>query len=234
WPGTIDEPGSWVDEADERNSLNLIATVNDDDDNRDGIVDNDREQSPAIVAADDDLMTFVVRELAMDFDEGTLELFAGDGLHVFTADGEQELNLPLALDLAAPSGPLAGVLDGDVKFLVEANIPVERTMVELIYSRDGKEEMRDELHLMVAQPSIKGGFTRGSVQYTEAMKLGGDWIAVREFDAEHPLTLLCPDPSGERQVYRYVEYRKKGEGSYQDGWLLNTEYFESLAEKWNA
>ncbi|MCP4401895.1 MAG: hypothetical protein GY801_31920, partial [bacterium] len=89
-------------------------------------------------------------------------------------------------------------------------------------------------HLMVAQPSVKGGFTRGSVQYTEAMKLGGDWIAVREFDAEHPLSILFPDPSGERQVYRYVEYRKKGVGSYQDGWLLNTEYFESLAEKWNA
>ncbi len=78
----------------------------------------------------------------------------------------------------------------DVTLLVDANLPVERTMVELIYSQDGKELVRDEVHLKVAHPTVKGSFTRGSVRYAEAMQLRGEWIVFGMLTQDRPLSLF--------------------------------------------
>ncbi len=241
WPGTMAEPGPLVSDAEERDSLNLIASVNDDDDNDDSIIDNDRTQSPAIVPEDDEVMTVIVRALAVNPGVGTLELFAGDGLHFFTADGTQELSLPLSVDLAHPSGPLADAVNAehprDVTLLVEANIPVERTMVELIYSQAVKEIARYDVHCSVVDLTIQGGYTRGSVRYSAAMNLKGTWVVFRDFDAERPITVLIPEPSHEAGVYRSVWYRKSTDPEQEwkkDGWLLDGSYFFNLVEQWNA
>jgi hypothetical protein len=188
-----------------------------------------------------EVMTVIVRALAVNPGVGTLELFAGDGLHVFTADGTQELTLPLSVDLANPSGPLADTVNADnpqdVMLLMEANIPVERTMVELIYSQNGEEMARDEVHCSVVGLTVQGGYTRGSVRYSAAMNLKGSWVVFRDFDANRPITVLIPEPSHEAGGYRSVWYRQSTDPEQEwkkDGWLLDGSYFVDLVEQWNA
>ncbi len=169
WPGTKDEPGPLVPDAEENDPLNLFTSVNDDDDNVDNIVDHDPIHSPIIDAEDDEIITLIIRQLTPETlpgsGTGTLTLTASEGLRLFQADGLQALEAPdLSLDLTNPTGPLADVLTQDVVLLLEAYQLSENTRLELVYTEDGQEVARDEVHLTVFSPDMTGGFTLGDTE----------------------------------------------------------------------
>ncbi|GAK58189.1 hypothetical protein U27_05162 [Candidatus Vecturithrix granuli] len=163
WPGTKDEPGPPVPDAEEDDPLNLFTSVNDDDDKVDNIVDHDPIHSPIIDAEDDEIITLIIRQLTPETlpgsGTGTLTLTASEGLRLFQADGLLTLDTAdLSLDLTNPTGPLANALTQDVVLLLEAYHLSENTRLELVYTEDGQEVARDEVYLVVIQSDISGGF----------------------------------------------------------------------------
>ncbi len=198
WPGTMAEPGAPVSDADENDPLNLFMAVNNDDDNGDRIADF---TPSTLFPQDDELITIVVRKFgAPELGTGTLELSAAEPLRFFTADGSQELTLPLTLDLAEPSGPLAAVGNPsnpqDVTLLIEAQDCSRDAVITLRYLEDGQEVVRNDVHLTIVNTEIVGSFTRGSIEYANTIWLAdqGVYLAFGSLTDDKPLSLLISLP----------------------------------------
>ncbi len=196
WPGTRSEPGSPVSDEKEEDLFHLFLAVNDDDDNFDTVADNDPADSPFVEPEDDDLMMIVVRKFTPPVArEGTLELNLSEGLRLFREDGAQELELPLSVDLADPEGPLADVEQNDVAFLIEATQAFSNAALHLAYISAGEEIARDEVRLSVVNPGMTGGFTRGSIRYSQVEKVNANWVVCGEFTPNRPLSVLIENPA---------------------------------------
>ncbi len=262
WPGKVGEPGVPVEEAEEDNARSLITAVNDDDDNGDGIVDFDRQDAQPIDPLDDELVAITIRQC--DPVSGLLRLSLSEGLRVFTEDGTRELQLPLVLDFANPPGPamldqfpLAGVMDHDVTFLIEAYAIADEAavsneaVVELSYTQDGLELARDEVHLTVLRPEITGSFTMAdvkaddapengleTVEYAKAIHIPGDvttagktpdtWYVVGTLGDGYALSALTP------ALTQQVWYKRTEDAAWQNGVLSDDASFESLAAAYNT
>lgn len=195
WPGTMASPGDPVDEQDEDDHEFLAVGVNDDNDNLDDFVDNDRASSPTIVPEDDEISTVTIRKVGVN--EGTLKLSSpSPGLRIFNKTGDQILTLPITVDLANPSGPLADVVNSNVTLLLEADSPQDDALLLLEHFHGGYLTCKDEVHFDVLEsPEVVTTVSLGSVQLGDAERIHGAWYYAGAIDANHPQFILIRPPA---------------------------------------
>jgi hypothetical protein len=232
WPSIISTVGQAVTEAEEADPMNLFLAVNDDDDNGDGVVDNEGASASSIDAEDDEMAALIVRQFAPSGLTGTLTMEIPAGLRIFSADGVP-VSTPVTVDLSAPTGPLAGILTGDVKFFIEATATSSDAAVVLRFTPSVGSPITDAVHMTLTSTDVTGGFTRGSVQYAAAIKHAGRWYAGGTLDSNHPLSVLIPVPTGMVSVTTaQLEYRLES-GPARMAVRLDEAYFQAIANFWN-
>jgi hypothetical protein len=222
-----------VTEAEEADPMNLFLAVNDDDDNGDGVVDNEGASASSIDAEDDEMAALIVRQFAPSGLTGTLTMEIPSGLRLFSAAGAP-VSTPVTVDLSAPTGPLAGILTGDVTFLIEATATSSDAAVVLRFTPSVGASVTDAVHMTLTSTDVTGSFTRGSVQYAAAIKHAGRWYAGGTLDSNHPLSVLIPVPTGMVSVTTaQLEYRLES-GTARMAVRLNEAYFQEIADFWNV
>jgi hypothetical protein len=233
WPSLISTLGQAVTEAEEADPMNLFLAVNDDDDNGDGVVDNEGASASSIDAEDDEMAALIVRQFAPSGLTGTLTMEIPSGLRLFSAAGAP-VSTPVTVDLSAPTGPLAGILTGDVTFLIEATATSSDAAVVLRFTPSVGASVTDAVHMTLTSTDVTGSFTRGSVQYAAAIKHAGRWYAGGTLDSNHPLSVLIPVPTGMVSVTTaQLEYRLES-GTARMAVRLNEAYFQEIADFWNV
>jgi hypothetical protein len=234
WPAIISTLGQAVTEAEEDDPMNLFLAVNDDDDNGDGVVDNEGVSASSIDAEDDEMAALIVRQFAPSGLTGTLTMEIPSGLRLFSAAGVP-VSTPVTVDLSAPTGPLAGILTGDVKFFIEATATSSNAAVVLRFTPSVGSSITDAVHMTLTTTDVTGGFTRGSVQYAAATKHAGRWYAGGTLDSNHPLSVMVPVPPGLFGVTTaQLKYNLESGGTAKNAVLLNSAYFVTIANLWNA
>ncbi len=226
WPEKRTAMGVEVAELEE-NSTNLCLAVNDDDDNDDLVVDNTGSSSSSVDAEDDEVAALIVRQFVTSGMDGTLTLEVPNEIKLYDESGNS-VATPVTVDLSAPSGNLAGVLSGDVKFFMEAAATSSCATVLLKYSPTTSAiPFTNTINMVLVETEVTGGFTRGSVQYATAVLKDGDWSTGGRLDSDHPLNVFVPVPKLLLGTPVSLQY----DGVYAD--LMWYPFFESVAEYWN-
>jgi hypothetical protein len=150
-PGTMASPGAAVPEADEEESANLVAMVN--DDNEDGGPPGQRDNRDTVIGANDNDIVLLTLNPPMPetLKTGVIHLAIApvDSVEVFKGDGSALLT-DYSVNLAAPEGDLAGLADGPVNIFLEGMSPHANTVVRLSYDNwQGVERASDLLFVTI-------------------------------------------------------------------------------------
>jgi Bacterial TSP3 repeat len=151
-PGTMAAPGAFVSETAEDDPLNLVLLVNSDDDNTDLLPD---AAATALDASDDDLARIVLRApSSLSSPVGTLTLThnGGPALRLRFATGPPVAS-GTSVNLAAPSGVLAGLTTGAVTLYAEGLAPTGNVAITLTYTPTTGNPVADTVHLTVLDPA---------------------------------------------------------------------------------
>ncbi|MEM1158898.1 MAG: hypothetical protein AAGH72_11655, partial [Verrucomicrobiota bacterium] len=154
-PGTLTTSGALVGEYHEDDPANLTLLINNDDDNGDSLDDN---SDTLVDATDNDIVKFLLkRPVNQPSDSGTLTLSVIGGssnVRLFTTDGQNELT-NYSVDLASPTGDLAGLASGNVSIYVEGLAQAnDVTFIWSYTDAGGTPQVSDEVHLNVVDPSL--------------------------------------------------------------------------------
>jgi hypothetical protein len=149
-PGSIALPGALLHEDLEENPLNLVLRINDDDDDGNGQPDNG---DTVIHAADNDVSRLLLKRpgnLAANVGTLTLTVTGGNAVRLFNSAGSALL-ANYTVDLANPTGDLAGLAAGSVPVYVEGLADSAEVILTLTY-RDARNMVvsSDSVHLSVA------------------------------------------------------------------------------------
>lgn len=156
-PGTMAAPGAEVSNAEEDSPLNVLARVNDDND--DGGPPGQKDNRDTLVgAADDDVVCLTLSPPApVGISQGTLTLtVVPASVRVLAPNGASEL-ADRSVNLAAPQGQLAALAQGEVRIWLEGTAPCADVRIKLAYlSPAGVEVASDEVHLSVLKVDLQG------------------------------------------------------------------------------
>lgn len=153
-PSTKSASGSFVHEIEEDDPLKLMVLVNDDNDDGDppgspSPMDND---DTTIHTDDNDIVTLRLKKLPPAINTGILELRVTSGntdVRIFNTSGSGVL-ADWSVNLASPTGELAGLATGDLDLYLEGLNPNTDVTIELVYiDTNGTELCSDEVHLFV-------------------------------------------------------------------------------------
>jgi hypothetical protein len=166
-PGTMTNPGAILSEEHEDNPLNLIVRLNDDDDDGGTPPDNG---DTVISAADNDVAMLMLKRpgnLSANIGTLTLTVSQPNAVRIFKSGGAAVLG-DYTVNLASPSGDLAGLAAGSVPIFVEGLVETGDVTFTLNY-RNAQNEVvaSDAIHLSVA----------GSSQFALLNMLGGFYLA---------------------------------------------------------
>lgn len=153
-PGTMAAPGAFVSEASEDNPLNLVLLVNSDDDNADSVADS---LNTSLDATDNDLARIVLRAPSgLSLPPGTLTLThnGGPALRLRFATGPP-IASGTSVNLASPSGVLAGLATGPLTLYAEGLAPASDVAIVLSYTPLGEStpSATDTVRLTVIDPA---------------------------------------------------------------------------------
>jgi len=148
-PGTRSGSGAAVSDADEDDPKNLYVQVNDDQDDGGPNPDND---DMAIGTNDDDIVKVTLEQIDLDEGTVTVSVSSATAVRVFNSSGSAEL-ADYTVDLASPSGDLAGIAGGDVDLYLEGLEKNGDVTVKLEYS-NGSDSCSDEVHLAVVRVGL--------------------------------------------------------------------------------
>jgi hypothetical protein len=233
WPAIISTLGQAVTEAEEADPMNLFLAVNDDDDNGDGVVDNEGASASSIDAEDDEMAALIVRQFAPSGLTGTLTMEIPSGLRLFSAAGVP-VSTPVTVDLSAPTGPLAGILTGDVKFFIEATATSSNAAVVLRFTPSVGSSITDAVHMTLTSTDVTGGYTRGSIKFAVVQKMDGRWCVGGTVSSDYPLYVFMPVPTNLVGVSSAgMKYGLVG-GVMTNGLLLNAAVFNDVADSFNV
>jgi len=229
-PGTIDEIGTEVpDDIEDADGHLILVLTNTDDDDGDGTIDG--TGSALDTDDDDELMTVKLHEIAADSGEVVLSA-EGSNVRIFDSSGENELSLPITVDLADPSGSLADIASQDVLVVVDATDAMDEARIKLRYT-NGTLDDEDTFRFGTTDPLVAGGFWAGSVGFGEATYAGGRWWAGgASFTADNPLWVLVKIPPELIPLWADATLQK-GDGEEVVADLLNYDFFAAQADWWN-
>jgi hypothetical protein len=171
-PGTMAVPGAFVSEASEDDALNLVLLVNSDDDNADNVADS---LNTVLDSADDDLARIVLRvPSSLSSPVGTLTLThtGGPSLRLRFPTGPPVAS-GASVDLASPSGLLAGLATGAVTLYAEGLAPASNVAITLTYTPPTGAPVVDTVHLTVLDPSSLASLQTRHRYFTLRSDLGG-------------------------------------------------------------
>ncbi len=234
WPGTLKSPGTQVLEADEDDPDNLAVGINDDNDNDDDYVDNDRNNSRTIVAEDDEIISIKIRKIGID--TGTITLSSPTpGIRIFNEAGDQQIALPIIINLAKPTGNFSKIVTDSVWIRLEADKENRNATLELKYEFKGNLVCQDEIHFDVYKSKTRGGFTHGSVTYGKAETIKGQWYHSAFIDVNHKHFILFPVPLGlKKKIPGVAITTKLGPAAELPGILLNDAGLQQITDFWNV
>lgn len=179
-PGTMTAPGAFVSEAAEDDPLNLVLLVNSDDDNTDTFADSLHTD---LAVTDDDLARIVLRApSSLSSPVGTLTLThnGGPSLRLRFATGPPVAS-GTSVNLASPSGILAGLATGAVTLYAEGLAPASDVAITLTYTPVTGDPVADTVHLTVLDPASLASLQTRHRYFALRGDLGG--LASRTYTA---------------------------------------------------
>ncbi|MEM6822266.1 MAG: hypothetical protein AAF558_10020 [Verrucomicrobiota bacterium] len=194
-PGTLETPGAFVTEVNEDNPLNLIALINDDDDNNDSTPDNSDLQ---IDSADDDLVRLDLQlPQGIPSNIGTITLAVSDSskFRLFNTTGTAEL-VHTSVNLSAPTGDLADLAtQGRLALWGEALAESNEVTITVTYDDGSGTVVSDSVHLTTASPQ-----TASLIYMLDPMRLV----------AHNQIRLRIPDGTTGRMQWRNAQLATVG------------------------
>lgn len=155
--GKFEEPVSVMDKR-SGDPTRFFILVNDDaEEDPDSIYPDNANATAAIdEGLDDDLVKITLDQLESDFPDGTIEILLSDSssVRLFKDDGTELTEL--GLDLANPSGYLAGLLSGPVDIWLEG-LKKDTDFVFSFVAKDaiGATHATDEIHILIVDFSLR-------------------------------------------------------------------------------
>ncbi|MEM1058373.1 MAG: LamG domain-containing protein [Verrucomicrobiota bacterium] len=150
-PSTMDDPGVYLTEAEEGIPSNLLLPLNTDNDDAQPLPHEDN-QDTSIGFDDDDIARLTLRRPeGLTTNEGTLTLTVSQApaVRIFNSSGTAAL-AQYTVDLANPSGDLAGLANGNVSLFVEGLVVNGDVTFTLTYKNAfGVVQETDEVHMSV-------------------------------------------------------------------------------------
>lgn len=193
-PWTMSAPAIAVSETDEDVPQNLITRTNDDEDDGGPAEDND---DTTIGASDDDIVQVTLKQFDPSLTEGTMELTVtgASDIQLFESSGASLLS-DYSVDLATPSGELAGLASGDVNLYLEGMDVNADVVLKLAYKdTSGTEICSDELHLTIIRVDLVE-YKRATATSYEELTDGTVLLRGQAFDFKAIITPgIAPFPS---------------------------------------